>query len=85
MFNDVMAIICPFLNFLLGPWAWLVGVFAFAMAGVGILSEEAKLGKVIISIMFGLGIILAGPKLMDVAVGKNIATAMCLGANGVQR
>lgn len=87
MFTDVIALLCPFINFLVGPWAWMVGVFAFGMGGIAILSEESKLAKVMMPIFMGLGLVMAGPKFMDVAFSKNIAAGMCMGAgaNGVQR
>lgn len=65
MFGDITGVMCSVVNFLLGPWAWMLGVFALGMGGLAIALEEGKMAKMVGIVLLGIGFVVAAPKVMD--------------------
>lgn len=65
MFNGISGVMCDFVAFLLGPWAWVIGVFALALGGLALALEEGKLAKIVGGALLGIGFVVAAPKIMD--------------------
>ena len=64
-FTDISGVMCDVVNILLGPWAWMLGVFALGMGGLAIALEEGKMAKMVGVVLLGIGFVIAAPKVMD--------------------
>lgn len=65
MFAGISGVMCEFVAFLLGPWTWVIGVFALGLGGLSIAMEEGKLAKIVGGALLGIGFVIAAPKIMD--------------------
>lgn len=65
MFGGIIAVMCEFVSFLLGPWVWIIGVFALCLGGLALALEEGKLAKIVGGTLLGIGFVVAAPKIMS--------------------
>ena len=65
IFSAIINILCQIAGFLIGPWAWVLGVIAIGMGGLALALEEGKMAKLVGTVMIGIGFVVAAPKLMD--------------------
>ncbi|MBC3871410.1 hypothetical protein [Undibacterium oligocarboniphilum] len=78
MFDGISVVMCQFIAFLIGPWAWVIGVSAIALGGLALAMEEGKMAKLVGTALLGIGFVVAAPKIMDKfipgSVGSNCAS-----------
>lgn len=77
MFSGMTDVMCQFVAFLLGPWAWIIGVFALALGGLAIALEEGKLAKLVGGTLLGIGFVIAAPKVMDKFMSGGASGQVC--------
>lgn len=65
MFAGIISVMCEFVGFLLGPWVWIIGVFALCLGGLALALEEGKLAKIVGGTLLGIGFVVAAPKIMS--------------------